>query len=246
MKKLLAVFLALMMILSVSLMACQKDEEPNNDDEVEDDDDFIVNKNNNKETTDTGDDDGEDDEGEDTSNGGSTSWVNETVTVYVRANGTNVRASASTKGAKIGTVNMGDALVSESHNDSWYKITYNNAVAYISATLVTANQNIVTFVEPTAVAANSVITIKAGDTCNLRSDPAGEASSTLKGSINSTKTANGELKIIKINKTGTWAEVRFTGTDLENHTYNGTEVLYCTTSVIAELASSSSSGNGHG
>ena len=246
MKKLLAVFLALMMVLSVSLMACKKDEQPRTDDEVEDDD-FIVNKNNKNDTTDTGDGKDDEDEGVDTSKGGNSGWVSEPVTVYVRANQVNVRASASTKGAIVGNANMGDALTSESHNDSWYKITFNGAVAYISAAFVTANQNIVTFVEPTTVAANSTITVKAGLTCNLRSDPAGEAESTLKGSIDSTKTtANGELKIVKINKTGTWAEVRFTGTDLENHTYNGTEVLYCTTSVIAELASASSSGNGHG
>ena len=246
MKKLLAVFLALMMVLSVSLMACKKDEEPNLDDDVEDDD-FIVNKNNKKDTTDTGDNNNDDDDnGADTSKGGTSGWVNEPVTVYVRANGVNIRASSSTKGAIIGSADMGDNFVSESHNDSWYKIKHNDAVAYISAAFVTANQNIVTFVEPTTVAANSSITVKSGLTCNLRSDPAGEAESTLKGSIDTTKTANNELTIIKINKTGTWAEVRFTGTDLENHTYNGTEVLYCTTSVIAELATSNSSGNGHG
>ena len=243
MKKLLAVFLALMMILSVSLMACQKDDLPTNDD-VEDDD-FVANKNN-TDTTDTTDDKKDDDDAEDTSNGGNTSWINEPVTVYVRANGVNVRASAGKNGSIIGSANMGDSFASESHNDSWYKITYNGAVAYISASCVTANQNIVTFVDPTAVAANSVITIKTGEKCNLRSDPAGEVESTLKGSIDSTKTANGELKIVKINKTNTWIEVRFTGTDLEGHTYNGTEVLYCTASVIVELTNNSSSGNGHG
>ena len=240
MKKLLAVFLALMMILSVSLMACSdKKEKENNEDEFEDD--FVPNSN--KENTGTTEANQEEDPDKNKAPVTNT-WVDESGTVYVRANGVNIRASNKTNATIIGSANFGDALQYEGFNDQWYKIKFNGTTAYISAAFVIGNQNTVTFEEHATLKAGTAIKVAEGKTCNLRSDPA-VANSTLKGSIDSTKTANGELTIVKINKTGTWAEVRFKGTDIEKRTYTGTEILYCTTEVIAELVNSSVS-NPHG
>ena len=254
MKKLLAVFLALMMILSVSLMACKKDEAPNTDDEVEDDDDFIVNKNN-KDTTDTGDDNNDDDDdAADTSKGGnvSSAWVDKTGTVYVRADGINVRSEARTTTDKniIGTANLGDSYSYSKYNDAWYQITYENSTAYISATYVTENHNVVDFIEPTTqehgVAAGEAIYLVEGLQTALRCDPVNDGNdskSTYKGSLTSAITAGGTLKILLINKAEQWAKVSFTGTCGDGHTWNGTETLYISLTNIQGFSSSSSSGN---
>ena len=238
MKKLLAVFLALMMILSVSLMACTKDKEPANDDN-EEEEPFVPSK----ETTGTTEANQEKDP-DNTKAPTYDVWIGESGTVYVRANGVNIRASSKTNSTIIGSANLGDALQYEGFNDDWYKIKFNGATAYISSAFVIGNQNTVIFEEHATLKTGTVIKVSADKTCNLRSDPA-VASSTLKGSIDAAKTANGELTIVKINKTGTWAEVRFKGTDIEKHTYTGNEVLYCTTEVIAELFSNTTS-NPHG
>lgn len=240
MKKLLAVFLALMMILSVSLMACsdKKEKEPNEDD-VEDD--FVPNSN--KENTGTTEANQEEDP-EGTKAPATNAWVNESGTIYVRANGVNIRASNRTNATIIGTANFADDLQYEGYDNDWFKIKFNGTTAYISAAFVIGNQNTVIFEEHATLKEGTAIKVAADKSCNLRSDPA-VASSTLKGSIDASKTANGELTIIKINKTGTWAEVRFKGTDIEKHTYTGNEVLYCTTEVIAELIGTTNN-NPHG
>ena len=237
MKKLLAVFLALMMILSVSLMACSDKNEK--DPSKEEEEDFVPSK----ETTGTTTANEEEDPDANKAPA-SNEWVNETGTVYVRANGVNIRAANRTNATIIGSANFADALQYEGYNNDWYKIKFNGTTAYISAAFVTGNQNTVVFEEHATLKTGTVIKVAAEKTCNLRSDPA-VAGSTLKGSIDATKTANGELTIVKINKTGTWAEVRFKGTDIEKHTYTGTETLYCTTEVIAELFNTSTS-NPHG
>ncbi len=239
MKKLLAVFLALMMILSVSLMACSdKKENENNEDENENE--FVPS---NKDTT--GTTAANEEEDPDTNKAPVTNtWVDESGTVYVRADGVNIRASNKTNATIIGRANFGDALQYEGFNDQWYKIKFNGTTAYISAAFVIGNQNTVTFEEHATLKEGTAIKVAEGKTCNLRSDPA-VANSTLKGSIDASKTANGELTIVKINKTGTWAEVRFKGTDIEKHPYTGDEKLYCTTEVIAELVNSTVS-NPHG
>ena len=243
MKKLLAVFLALMMILSVSLVACSdKKEKDPNDEEIEEDNEFVPNSGN--ETTGTTDENDNDNDPATTKAPSSSEWVNESGTIYVRANGVNIRASNRTNSTIIDSANFGDALQYEAFNDAWYKIKYNGTTAYISSAFVIGNQNTVIFEEHATLKTGTAIKIAADKTCNLRTDPA-VAGSTLKGSIDATKTANGELTIVKINKTGTWAEVRFKGTDIEKHTYTGDEVLYCTTEVIAELIGSSTS-NPHG
>lgn len=241
MKKLLAVFLALMMILSVSLMACsdKKEKEPN-EDEVEND--FVPNSN--KENTGTTEANQEEDP-DDTKAPASNAWTSESGTVYVRANGVSIRAAARTNSTKVGVANQKDALQYEAYTDDWYKIKFGENVAYISAAYVTGNQNDVIFEAPTKVAANSVIHVKNEATIFLRKDPAVHEQ-TVEGSIDSTKTANGELIVVNVSKSGSWAEVRFTGTDLEKNTYNGTETLYCHTSYIVELSNVGGSSNNYG
>lgn len=239
MKKLLAVFLALMMILSVSLMACS-DKKENENNEEENENEFVPNSN--KENTGTTEANQEEDPDKNKAPVTNT-WVDESGTVYVRANNVRIRAAARTNSTVIGNANFGDALQYEGYNDEWYKIKFEGTTAYIAKALVDGNRNTVTFEEHATLKEGATITVTAGMTCNLRTDPAAH-NDTLKGSIDSTKTANGELTIVKINKTGTWAEVRFKGTDIEKRTYTGTEILYCTTSVIAELTINTPGGIG--
>ncbi len=243
MKKLLAVFLALMMILSVSLMACSdKNEKEPNDDEVEDDD-FVPNKN--KDTTGTTDANEDDKDSEGTKAPASNVWTNETGTIYVRADGVAIRAAARTNSTKVGTANRSDSFTYEAYTDDWYKIKVEGNVAYISAAYVTGNQNDVIFEAPTKVAANSAIHVKSDATIFLRKAPAVHEQ-TVAGSIDSTKTANGELIVVSVSKSGSWAEVRFTGTDLEKNTYDGIDALYCHTSYIVELSNVGGSSNNYG
>ncbi|MBE6549093.1 MAG: hypothetical protein E7670_01550 [Ruminococcaceae bacterium] len=240
MKKLLAVFLALMMILSVSLMACsdKKEKEPADDEE---ENEFLPSK----DTTGTTEANQEEDP-EGTRAPITSSWVTATGTIYVRANDVRVRSSKSTTSTQNvkGTAMFGDSLQYTGYDNDWYEVTFKNEKAYISATFVSENQDTVIFEEHATLKEGTAIKVAADKKCNLRTDPVA-AASTLKGSIDATKTANGELTIVKISKTGKWLEVRFNGTDIEKHTYDGTEKLYCTWEVIAELMGSSS-GGGHG
>ena len=238
MKKFLAIFLALIMILSISLVACDKTE---NTDEPAEEDEFVCKKD--KDTTDVQDD--TDDEGTDTSKGGtpSSAWVEETGTAYIRANEVNVRKQKSTSSNSIGALNLGDSISYTGYNGSWYEVTYEGEKAYVSADFVTTDARIVQFEAPTNPAANSAIHVKSGNKTNLRSDPAA-AASTLKGSIDASKTADNGLIILEINKTGSWAKVKFTGKDIEGHEYTDA-ILYVSTEYISEFASSSI-GGGHG
>ena len=162
MKKVLAIFLALVIIMSVALVACGKKDSkaPGSDDN---EDDFVVKSNGSETTTDTSDDD--DDKKANV-------WEVANYTVYAMANGLNIRSAASTTGTKLGTANIGDSFTASEKNDEWYKITYDGTTAYISIEFVTAVANEAQFnndAEPT------VFTIAAsqnGKKMNLRNDPA--------------------------------------------------------------------------
>ena len=88
MKKTLALLLALMMILTVSLTACDGGNTPNNSgDDFEDDDGFVMNTGNQTEDT--------DDTNADTNNSGN--WEPVSVTIFVLGNGLNIRSAADTR-----------------------------------------------------------------------------------------------------------------------------------------------------
>jgi hypothetical protein len=244
MKKLLAVFLALMMILSVSLMACsdKNDKEPN-DDEVNEDDDFVPNSN--KDTTGTTDANEEEKDPEGTK-APVTSWTGKTGTVYVCAKNTNIRAAASKEAVKFGSVGIGYTINYTDYNGEWYKFTYDGKDAYISAAFTDNQKNNTTFSAPTLVAENSVTHIKNSvKSLTLRTDPCMENSTNIvKGYLDYTCTANGEMTILQISDSGLWVKVQFKGKDLAGISHDGT--FYCGASYIQELSSSSNGDGGNG
>ena len=251
MKKLLAVFLALMMILSVSLMACSKDKD--DDGNTNDDDEFI--NGSSKPTTSENNDTDTDNEGgeetENTGNGLTAEFIEATGTLYVRANGVNIRDAANTSTSnKIGTANLGDSYSYSAYNNAFYKITIGESTtAYISRTYITTNANDVTFEAPTKVEANSKITIKNGSKVNLRCDPVNDGNgtnSTVVGTITSAQAASGELIVLEVNKTGSWAKITYKGDAEGGIKFDGTKTLYCHTGEIVELASSTGSTEGRG
>lgn len=132
MKKTLAIFLALITILSIALVAC-KDKTPAAVGGDEEEDDPYVSQNNIPAGSDTSDT-------SDTTGGGEAGWTEKTGTVYLMADGVNVRSQA-TSGNNVLTYNnkIGTSYEFTAVNSKWYKIIYNNAEAYISADFVTEN-----------------------------------------------------------------------------------------------------------
>ena len=163
MKKVLAIFLALVIIMSVALVACGKKDSKTSNNDDENGEEFVVKSNDSETTTDTNDTDG---------GKKNNVWEAANYTVYAMANGLNIRSAASTTGTKLGTANIGDSFTASEKNDEWYKITYYVTTAYISIEFVTAVANEAQFnndAEPT------VFTIAAsqnGKKMNLRVDPA--------------------------------------------------------------------------
>lgn len=239
MKKLLAVFLALMMILSVSLMACsdKNEKDPSKEEEEED---FVPSKETTGTTTANEE---EDPEG---TQAPVTSWTGKTGTVYVCAQNTNIRAAASKEAVRFGSVGIGYTINYTDYNGEWYKFTYNGKDAYISAAFTDNQKNNTTFVAPTTVAENSVIHIKTSvKSLTLRTDPCMENSTNIvKGYLDSTCTENGEMTILQISDSGLWVKVQFKGKDLAGNSHDGT--FYCGASYIQELSSSNNGEGGNG
>ena len=242
MKKLLAVFLALIMILSVSLVACsdKKEKEPSGD-EVEDDV-FLPNNTTGTTGTTTGGDN-EDPEG---TNAPVTAWTGKSGTVYVCASNTNIRAAADEKATRYGSVGIGYTINYTDYNGEWYKFTYEEKEAYIKAAFTDTQKNNTSFSDPTMVAKDSVIHIKTDvKSLTLRADPCmANTNNIVKGYLNSTCTANGEMTILQISDSGLWVKVQFKGTDIAGVSHDGT--FYCGASYFQELTSSSSGEGGNG
>ena len=136
MKKTLALFLALITVLSVALVACKKKTPSVSSDDGEDDGQYVSLGD---VTTGTGSDTS------DTSKAGA-SWTDLTdKKVYLMADEVNVRDDSTTKGKKLGVANMGDSFDAIATNGDWYKISYDGGEAYISATYVTTNSADATF-----------------------------------------------------------------------------------------------------
>ena len=163
MKKVLAIFLALVIIMSVALVACGKKDSKTSNNDDENGEEFVVKSNDSETTTDTGDDEG---------NKKTNDWEPANYDVYAMANGLNIRSAASDTATKLGVANIGDKFTASEGNGEWYKITYSGTTAYISAVYVTAVLNEAQFnndAEPTVFTfAESQNSKK----MNLRIDPA--------------------------------------------------------------------------
>lgn len=196
MKKILAIFLALVMILSVALVACSKDKATTggNSDDAEDDDIFVQNSKD-KETSDTDKDDKK--------TGG---WEAAAYPIYCMATGLNVRSSDSTSSDKLGTLKIGDKLDATERNDDWYKVTYNGVIAYVARDYVTASANEATFTDLGEAKTMHVVDAKKDLQVVLRNDPV-ISDDTIGMYFKGTDT--GVLTQIGSNADGSWYKVSY-------------------------------------
>ena len=149
MKKTIAIILALitlLSVLSVALVACKDNTPPaNNDDE---DDGAFVSKNdpdddeNDKTNEGEGEGKGEG-EGEGNTNAGG--WTEREGTLYVMANNLYIRKTTNKADGYYRQANIGESFAFTATNGNWYKITYNDKEAYISATFVTEEKEAADF-----------------------------------------------------------------------------------------------------
>ncbi len=209
MKKLLSALLALLMLASVALVACKKDNNADNngDDNGDDNGGYVLNDS--PSTSDTG-------TGTGTGNN-SGSWEAAEYTIYSLAT-LNVRASDSANSEKLGQLNIGEQATALETDGDWYKISYGEGTAYVSADYVTRNQNEATFEACDATALkvkNEVKDANATEDADkyvavaLRTEPV-VADSTASGIyLIFSDTQNSELQKVGQNKAGTWYKVTY-------------------------------------
>ena len=251
MKKTLAIFLALIMILSVALVACKSKTTSSNTNEEEESNEFVVqNKNDTSDTS-----DGTDDEGNNT-----VEWITNGIpsTVYTMAN-VNIRSEANDKSSSvIATVTLGTPLqvvAQSSEKDAydvakWYKVSYEGVERYVSGAWVSSNVNDTKFVDCTpeklvikdSGIANSPYQV------NLRSLPAVTTSTVVKTLTHKEATSNGELTKIAASESGLWFKVKY-DVNGDGDTDDAEDIGYIKmTSTIREYfglaTSSGSTGNG--
>lgn len=232
MKKLLIATLALITALSISLAACDKnkDKDPMDD---EPDDDLVARPGDDTTTTGGGN------EGDNNSSTQTNQWVVKNDTIYILTD-CNLRASASTSSAKVGTATLGLSFQRVESNGKWSKITYNDGNAYVLNALITESQQRVTFLDK--VSENKILHLKPSSTSNLRTSPvAADEAQNIVGVINDTHTAANTLKLVALSQDGAWAKVTFEGnlgTETDPNNFTGLETLYIHTGNIVEFSTS--------
>ena len=134
MKKTLAIFLVLVTLLSTTMVACKKKTPAAVASDGDEGDEGIYVGQQQNLTSDTKDTSG-------TGNNDTAGWTEREGTVYVMGNNVRIRSQANTNSNSIITSNtkIGDSFSFTAVNSKWYKITYNDAEAYISADFVTEN-----------------------------------------------------------------------------------------------------------
>ncbi len=236
MKKLIALLLALLMLTSVALISCKK-EEPNTDGDDWDDDGYNDVSGSDDSSTTTGDNNNNTNLG----NG----WNAAEGTVYVmHPSYLRYSASASDKSSII--VNFGQALTSVSTNGTWTKVSYNEAEYYLYSYLVTSKKGDVTFTDITPTQTKIVNKDTTGSNptqTNLRTTPCFDEDLLNLGAsaLTQAMTSNGELHVTGINETKTWARVTFKGKDKRGQDIDGT--FYCRPSFL-EYFQTQTGGNG--
>ena len=229
MKKLLAFLLVLVMLLSVTLVACNKRGSNN----VSDDDDW-----GNGGTTTKPKDEDSNGEGEGEGEGDLPSYefVNASGSVYAGVNGLRLRSEPSTSSQVVAQVNAGTKLTRTSTNTIWDKVTFGEGEdkqdAYVLCALVTAVKTDFTF-STLSEEDQVTLTIVGSNAINLRSTPFlpdGDYSFS-NAEIQALKASNGTLKKIGVSTSGNWYKVSFTGT-VNGKTFNGTEELYMAASSV--------------
>ncbi len=208
MKKILAIFLALVTIMSVALVACNKKNNTTNTNDDDEGEDFVI-QTKGEDTDDTGTDtkDSNDDD-EDVFNDFTASR-----TIWAMT-GVNLR-SAPSMGENVDKIGVaaGTELTAISKSASWYKITYNNETRYVSADYVTETKAESQF-NILDEADYFDLTIKPSgnntpNQINLRTKPVFDktlATTTLK---ETDVTAEKKLTVVGMNATGTWYIVSY-------------------------------------
>ena len=230
MKKTLAFLLALVMILSISLVACQK-----NDPEPDDNDDDDWGNGGTTESVDSSS------ESQSNTNGDnndplppSNVWTDKNDKVYAGMNGVRIRTAPSTDSSSsiVGTVTVGTALDRIGTNGVWDKILYNGEERYVSCSLVAPIGTHFSFtdVEPAVT-----LTMNGTFTINIRSTPFVPKGDYARQNlaIESFSAANGTLTKVGVSTSGSWYKVTYVGT-INGVTYDGTEDLYIAASNVTD------------
>lgn len=214
MKKILAIFLALVTIMSVALVACDKNNGGttggnSNDD---DDDDIFVTQGNNKDT-DTG---AKDSDTKDTSGG----WKTINQTIYVAdLIGVTIRKEASASSVQVGSAKFSESLMAIAYNadTDWYKISYtsskaDNNEAYVKGEWFTEDKGDLEFEN-----CNEVLKVAKDKKVAAYKSPCFSNSDVNRFYLNGVgflakDTANGELVKTGVSKSGALWKVSYNGT----------------------------------
>ena len=208
MKKILAIFLALITILSITLVACNEKAvtTPNNDND--DDNDFVIQSKNTTDSSDTGD----------TNDVPDGDWTPVSYQIYAMTK-INLRAEDSKSSTSIGTVEAATALTAVAKSEKWYKISYNNQDAYVSADYVTETVAEATFTT-LADADQFEVKVKQHNTqnnenayqVNLRAYPSFDTDLATT-SVTKADTDTNPMTVIAKNGTGSWYKVTYKGSE---------------------------------
>ena len=240
MKKFLAIFLVLVMILSVALVACNKKDKDNNDD---DDDGWSNGGTTSSDvTTPSTDETLPSGSGEkNPSSSGSIVWTDKNDTIYV-AHDTYLRTEPLDSAKSGILVKLGDALSRKAaSNGVWDKVDYDGNTYYIYNYVTVSNKSLVTFDKYDEPIETSIIntdtTGKAPTQTNLRYSPVYDETGNLNNlgvsGVTKAMTSNGELKILAINQSKTWVLVEYNGKDAQGKTVSGE--FYCRPAYLEKL-----------
>ena len=211
MKKTIALILALMMILSVALVACGDKEEPTEptDDFFNDDVDY---------TGDSTDDTNENNNNANNNSGvvSGTSFVTKNDTVYACYNAV-IRKDAKLTSDKVAEVTFATALSRIEANNKWSKVKVGEIEGYIANDLITTSAAAVTFkpLEGEEPVTAKITNLGTSNNANLRKFPLAlsnpkvvdlEAfnSSCIIGQV----AKNTEVTIISVSEDGQWAYIK--------------------------------------
>lgn len=248
MKKFLAIFLALMMIMTVALVSCKKNDNTDEDGDNWDNEgyDSIGSGSESGSGSGSGSESGSD------SGTGAGTWIPKEDSVYVGMNSTALRDGPGSSYGKVATVNSGTALTRKETNGTWDKVVYNDKECYVLHALVASDANDFQF-DDLAVENRVNLTIAQGKQVNLRTTPFvadvpsddkaftfNVGVSGLGSTANPHDAATNPLVKIGVSKSGNWYKVEYKG----NTYYIAKNTV--TSGTVVDPSAPAGSGNGGG
>ena len=244
MKKTLALILALIMILSVALVACGEKEE-----ETQPNDDFFGDLETPGDETGEGDETNESGVNIPTTN---STFVAMNDTVYVCYNAV-IRKDAKATSSQVATATFGTALSRIEANSKWSKVKVGDVEGYIANDLISTNSGAVTFTKLETPETAKIVNLGNSSNANLRKFPLALSdpkvvdlesfnSSCIIGQV----AKNSEVTIISTSGDGQWAYIKCTGKvrDAEDKFTIEKEIEgYCSMGVLSYNSGNSSSGS---